>query len=79
MQTSSQFSEYMLYLEKHPATFMLVILWIALWKGIALWRSARNNQIGWFTGLLILQFFGLPEIIYVFFFSKTTEDKELAL
>jgi len=79
MQTSPQFSEYLTYLESHPSTLVLIVLWIAFWKGIALWRSAQNNQMGWFIGLLIIQFFGLPEIIYIFFFSKRREEEELAL
>jgi hypothetical protein len=50
-----------------------IALWQFFWKVIAVWRSARENQKGWFAGLILLFYFntlGLPEIIYLFWFSK---------
>lgn len=32
---------------------VLVILWVLLWKGWALWRAARQNQKHWFVVLLV--------------------------
>ncbi|MFH1015849.1 MAG: DUF5652 family protein [Chloroflexota bacterium] len=53
--------------------FTLVIigaLWEVVWKGIALWRAARNGHQIWFIFLLIVNSVGILPIIYIFFFSK---------
>ena len=48
----------------------LAALWILPWKGVALWRSARNADKLWFIILLLINTLGILEIIYIFFFSK---------
>ena len=48
--------------------FYLIIIWSLIWKGIALWHSARNKQLAWFVALLIINTFGILEIIYLIFF-----------
>jgi hypothetical protein len=40
------------------------------WKGVALWRAARNKQLAWFICLLIFNTLAILEIIYIFGFSK---------
>ena len=47
-----------------------VLVWSLFWKGIAMWRSARNNQIGWFVASLVINSFGLISIIYLFWFQE---------
>ena len=39
-------------------------------KVIGLWKSARNNQKGWFAAMLLLNTLGLVELTYLFYFSK---------
>jgi len=48
----------------------LAIVWSLIWKAIALWKAARNNQPAWFVVLLILNTLGILEIIYIFGFSS---------
>lgn len=48
----------------------LTIIWSFVWKGIALWRSAKNNDLAWFIAILLINSLGLLEIFYVFVFSK---------
>jgi len=48
----------------------LVLLWTLPWKGLALWKSAKNNHKWWFIALLVLNTMAILEIIYIFFFSK---------
>jgi len=50
----------------------LLFIWIAFWKGIALWHAARNNQKSWFIALTALSIFtyGIVEILYLLYFSK---------
>jgi len=52
--------------------FLLIIagIWSIIWKGIALWKSARYGQKVWFVVLLIVNTVGLLEIIYLAFFQK---------
>ena len=53
--------------------FMPLVIWSAAWKGIALWKSARNASKFWFIALLVINTVGILEIIYIFFFSKKRE------
>lgn len=48
----------------------LIIVWSFIWKGWALWLSARNGSKGWFIALLIINTLGILEILYIFVFSK---------
>jgi len=53
-----------------PAVVFFLLAWTMLWKGIALWKSARHGQKYWFIALLIVNTFGLLEIGYLFYFAK---------
>jgi len=48
----------------------LIILWAIPWKGVALWKAARNSHKKWFIALLLLNTMAILEIIYIFYFSK---------
>ncbi len=54
----------------YSALFIALAAWSLAWKGIALWKAARNNQRNWYIALLILNTFGILEIIFIFYFSK---------
>jgi len=47
-----------------------LIVWSVIWKGIALWKSGRNNQLKWFIAILVLNTAGILPIIYLKFFQK---------
>lgn len=49
--------------------FILLIIWSLFWKGLALWKSAKNNQKYWFIAILILSTAGILDIIYIAFFQ----------
>lgn len=55
---------------------ILLIIWSVIWKGIALWHAARNNQKGWYIALLIINTIGILEIVYLSFFKKKKEVKK---
>jgi len=46
-----------------------LIIWEAVWKSIALWKAARNNQLGWFISFLALNTMGILPIVYLKFFQ----------
>jgi len=47
-----------------------LIVWSVIWKGLALWKSARHNQLAWFVVMLVLNTAGILEIVYLLFFQK---------
>lgn len=53
---------------------VLLAIWTIPWKGVALWKAAKNNDLAWFIFLLILNTVGILEILYIFFFSKKKKD-----
>ena len=48
----------------------VLVIWSIIWKGIALWKAARNNHTVWYVIMLIVNTAGILEIIYIFGFSK---------
>lgn len=54
---------------------ILLAIWSIIWKGIALWKAARNSHKAWYIALLIVNTVGILEIIYIFFFSKKKGDQ----
>lgn len=53
-----------------PIVLAILLVWSMIWKGIALWKSARLSQKWWFVILLIVNTFGILEIIYIFLIAK---------
>jgi hypothetical protein len=44
---------------------ILVVIWDAVWKAIAMWRCGRNNQLVWFICIVIFNTAGILPIIYL--------------
>lgn len=47
-----------------------LMIWSIVWKGWALWKSARAGSKGWFIVLLIVNTLGILDILYIYIFSK---------
>ncbi len=58
------------FLIQNSWIIVLAGLWTLPWKGVALWKAARNNHKGWFVALLLINTLGLLEILYIFVFGK---------
>lgn len=62
----------------HPgflfAGFGLLMLWALIWKGLALWKAARQGEYWWFLALLVINTAGLLEILYLYVFTKGGPD-----
>lgn len=54
-----------------PLWLIPLIIWELVWKGIALWKSAKNNQRKWFIALFLLNTAGILPIIYLKFFQRS--------
>lgn len=47
-----------------------LIIWSLIWKGWALWKSAKAGSKPWFIVILIVNTFGVLEILYIYVFSQ---------
>ncbi len=52
------------------ALLIVIFIWSIAWKGAALWKAARNNQMYWFVALLAVNTIGILEILYIYVFAK---------
>lgn len=50
--------------------FILLVIWSAIWKGIALWKAARQSDKRWFIVMLVVNTVGILEMLYIYIFSK---------
>ena len=50
---------------------VIVAIWDGVWKLIALWKSARHNQLAWFICLAIFNTAGILPILYILCFQKS--------
>lgn len=65
-------------LETISILMSFIALWALAWKGVALWKAAtKQKSLVWFIILLIINDFGLLEILYIFWFSKISVNKNL--
>jgi predicted permease len=49
---------------------VVLAIWETIWKFIAMWKSARHNQIAWFVCIAIFNTIGILPIVYILFFQK---------
>ena len=61
-------------LNSYRPLFYLLVIWSIIWKGVALWHSARNKQLAWYIAILIVNTVGILEIVYLIFFKKKQKD-----
>ena len=48
-----------------PVGIMCLIVWSAVWTGLALWHAARRGNTGWFIWFLLVHTAGIAELIYL--------------
>jgi len=56
--------------------FLIVGIWTLIWKGMALWKSSKKNQLVWFILLLLINTVGILEILYIYIFSEMGKSKK---
>lgn len=57
-------------INENPILLLILVLWTLPWKIYALWTAVNNRHKGWFVALVILNTFGIAEIIYIFVVAK---------
>ncbi|MCX6813899.1 MAG: DUF5652 family protein [Candidatus Azambacteria bacterium] len=50
--------------------FVFLLIWSLIWKGLALWKAARQSDKWWFMVMLVVNTVGILEILYIYVFSK---------
>jgi len=58
------------FIQENIWVLILIGLWSIPWKGVALWKAARREDMQWFVFLLIVNTIAILDIIYIFKFSK---------
>ncbi len=53
-------------------------IWETVWKLIALWKSARKNQLTWFIVIAVFNTLGILPIIYLLLHRKKKGEEEAA-
>jgi hypothetical protein len=49
---------------------IFLAIWDSVWKLIALWKAGRNNELGWFVCIALINSAGILPIIYLLISKK---------
>jgi hypothetical protein len=58
------------YFLENPWLIWVILLWVLPWKGVALWKAARQESKVWFIVFLLINTLAILEILYIFIFSQ---------
>ena len=65
------------YLSSNPWSIPLLI-WVTIWKALALWQAARRDKKIWFIAITVVQTLGVLEIVYlVYLYITDKKNKNL--
>jgi len=48
----------------------IIVIWETVWTALAMWKSAKRDHLFWFIVFLLVNIFGIPEIIYLYVTSR---------
>jgi methionyl-tRNA synthetase len=65
--------QFISFYQENSVLFTVLAIWSLVWKGVALWKAARKDSVAWFIPLLVINLFGVLEILYIFIFSKMSK------
>lgn len=63
------------WLVQNAWLLVVIAIWSSIWKGLALWRAARNGDNVWFVILLFVNTLGILEMSYLAYFGKKARSK----
>jgi hypothetical protein len=58
---------------QNPLVILPFVVWSVIWKGMALWKAAKEDSKPWFVALLVVNTLGILEILYLYVFSKKSQ------
>lgn len=56
-----------------------LVVWEFIWKGLALWVAARNEERYWFIALLVINTVGILPIAYLLMHYQKNRQPRLRL
>lgn len=65
------FVTHLFFIPLFAGVLIIFSIWSLIWKGLALWKAARQDSKVWFVALLIINTLGILEILYIYIFSKS--------
>ena len=71
------YSPFGVYAQLSPVMLILtliIMVWVLVWKSLAMWKASRKNRKVWFVLLLALNTVGILEIIYYFFVDNDKKE-----
>lgn len=48
----------------------LLVAWDLVWRGLGMWRAAKENKKYWFVAILVINSVGIVPLVYLIFFAK---------
>jgi hypothetical protein len=58
----------------HMWLIYALVAWSIPWKGVALWKAAKNGSKVWFVIIFLINTLSILDIIYVLFLGKKKEE-----
>ena len=55
---------------------LLLTVWELVWKGVALWKAARNGHKNWYVAILVINTVGLLPIGYIIWDRYYRKEKK---
>lgn len=68
--TIETLNQWAIWFAERPLALLALIVWLLVWKGVALWKAAQLSQKWWFGIMLVVNTLGILEIIYIFFVAN---------
>lgn len=65
------------WVEQNVVLLAFILVWDLVWKGIALWKAARNGKTVWFVAMLIINSAGILPILYLLLVDDKRKQKRL--
>lgn len=53
---------------------IILMIWEAIWKMIAMWKAARNNHLAWFICIAVINTVGILPIVYILTHRPSTSS-----
>lgn len=53
---------------------IILAIWEAVWKLIAMWKAGRNNDMAWFICIALINTIGILPIIYILMQKKKKQS-----
>jgi len=63
------------FIFQYPWIIFLLAIWTLPWKGVALWKAAKNSHKIWFVIIFLLNTLAILDIIYIVFIGKEKKEE----